>query len=295
MLAIDQVGADVSRTILYGALVGIPTAIVAGPMLGSFLGAKLKINLIPERRDPALRGYKDLGRAELELRAPPSHHPPGFRLTLLTILLPVLLMLLASLADMSLVSDNRWREWADFVGSPIIALLLAVLVSIYTFGYSRGFSAKQILKFLEDCLGPAAAILLVVGAGGGLSKVLERGGVGAAIAGLVEHTMVSPLLLGWLVAAAIRVAVGSATVAITMAAALMAPVAANTPGLNRELLVLAMGAGSLFLSHVNDGGFWFVKECFNLSVPQTFKTWTVLETCIGLVALGLVMLLAQFV
>src|SRR6266436_1096046 len=200
MLVIDQVGADVGRTILYGALVGIPTAIVAGPMLGSFLGAKLKINLIPERRDPDLRGYKDLGRAELELCAPPSHHPPGFRLTLLTILLPVLLMLLASLADMSLVSDNRWREWADFVGGPIIALLLAVLVSIYTFGYSRGFSAKQILKFLEDCLGPAAAILLVVGAGGGLSKVLERGGVGAAIAGLVEHTKVSPLLLGWVVA-----------------------------------------------------------------------------------------------
>ncbi len=198
-------------------------------------------------------------------------------------------MLLASLADMSLVSDNRLREWADFVGSPIIALLLAVLVSIYTFGYSRGFSAKQILKFLEDCLGPAAAILLIVGAGGGLSKVLERGGVGAAIAGLVEHTNLSPLLLGWFVAAAIRVAVGSATVAITMAAALMAPVAVNTPGLNRELLVLAMGAGSLFLSHVNDGGFWFVKECFNLTVPQTFKTWTVLETCIGLVALGLVM------
>ena len=281
MLAIEQIGADAGRTILYGALVGLPTAIVAGPMLGSLLGAKLQVNLdVPDGRNfPRVS----------------SPHPPGFRLTLLTILLPVFLMLMASLADMSLVSDNRWREWADFVGSPIIALLLAVLVSIYTFGYSRGFSAKQILKFLEDCLGPAAAILLIVGAGGGLSKVLERGGVGAAIAGLVEQTKVSPLLLGWLVAAAIRVAVGSATVAITMAAALMAPVAVNTPGLNRELLVLAMGAGSLFLSHVNDGGFWFVKECFNLSVPQTFKTWTVLETCIGLVALGLVMLLAQFV
>src|SRR6185369_7522605 len=131
----------------------------------------------------------------------------------------------------------------------------------------------------------------IVGAGGGLSKMLERGGVGASIAHLVEHAQVSPLLLGWLVAASIRVAVGSATVAITMASAIMAPVAANTPGINRELLVLAMGAGSLFLSHVNDGGFWLVKESLNLTVPQTLKTWTLLETSIGLVALLLVLLL----
>lgn len=281
MLAIEQIGADVGKTILYGALVGIPTAIVAGPVFGSLVGAKLRVNL----GHLGERATKDV----------PSHNPPGFGLTLLTILLPVMLMLVASLADLMLPKDDRLREWADFVGSPIIAMLLAVLLSIHTFGYARGFGAKQILKFFEDCLGPAATILLVVGAGGGLSKMLDRGGVGAAIADIVEHAKVSPLLLGWVVAAAIRVAVGSATVAITMASAIMAPVAANTPGLNRELLVLAMGAGSLFLSHVNDGGFWFVKESFNLTVPQTLKSWTVLETCIGLMALGLVMLLAQFI
>jgi gluconate:H+ symporter, GntP family len=281
MLAIEQMGADVGKTILYGALIGIPTAIVAGPIFGSLVGAKLKV---------------DLGHlGERATKEVPSHHPPGFALTLLTILLPVLLMLLSSLADLTLAKESRLREWANFFGSPIIAMLLAVLLSIYSFGYARGFSGKQILKFLEECIGPAAAILLVVGAGGGLSKMLDRGGVGGAIADIVEHAQVSPLLLGWFVAAAIRVAVGSATVAITMASAIMAPVAANTPGINRELLVLAMGAGSLFLSHVNDGGFWFVKESFNLTVPQTFKTWTVLETCIGLVALCLVMLLAQFV
>ena len=281
MLAIEQIGADVGKTILYGMLVGIPTAIVAGPVFGSLVGAKLKV---------------DLGHlGERATKEVPSHHPPGFALTLLTILLPVLLMLLSSLADLALAKESHLREWANFFGSPIIAMLLAVLLSIYTFGYARGFGARQILKFLEDCLGPAATILLVVGAGGGLSKMLDRGGVGAAIADIVEHARVSPLLLGWVVAAAIRVAVGSATVAIAMASAIMAPVAANTPGLNRELLVLAMGAGSLFLSHVNDGGFWFVKESFNLTVPQTLKTWTVLETCIGLVALGLVLLIAQFV
>lgn len=281
MLAIEQIGADVGKTILCGVLVGIPTAIVAGPLFGSLVGSRLKV---------------DLGQlGERVTKDVPLHNPPGFTLTLLTILLPVMLMLIASLADLTLPKDDRLREWANFIGSPIIAMLLAVLLSIYTFGYARGFSGKQILKFFEDCIGPAASILLIVGAGGGLSKMLDRGGVGAAIADIVEHAKISPLLLGWVVAAAIRVAVGSATVAITMASAIMAPVAANTPGLSRELLVLAMGAGSLFLSHVNDGGFWFVKESFNLTVPQTLKTWTVLETCIGLVALGLVMLLAQFV
>ncbi len=281
MLAIEQIGADVGKTILYGVLVGIPTAIVAGPIFGSIVGSRLKV---------------DLGQlGERVTKDVPLHNPPGFTLTLLTILLPVMLMLIASLADLTLPKDDRLREWANFIGSPIIAMLLAVLLSIYTFGYARGFGGKQILKFFEDCIGPAASILLIVGAGGGLSKMLDRGGVGAAIADIVEHARISPLLLGWVVAAAIRVAVGSATVAITMASAIMAPVAANTPGLSRELLVLAMGAGSLFLSHVNDGGFWFVKESFNLTVPQTLKTWTVLETCIGLVALGLVMLLAQFV
>jgi GntP family gluconate:H+ symporter len=220
--------------------------------------------------------------------------PPGFSLTLLTALLPVILMLLASLADLTL-PDNSFREWVDFIGSPLIAMLLAVLLACYSFGLARGFSGKQILKFLEECVAPAASILLVIGAGGGLSKVLERGGAGTAVLDLVKHVNISPLLLGWLIAASIRVAVGSATVAITMACAIMAPVAAGTPGVNRELLVLAMGAGSLFLSHVNDSGFWLVKESFNLTVPQTLKTWTVLETSIGLVALGLVMLVAQFV
>jgi GntP family gluconate:H+ symporter len=281
MLAIEQIGANVGKTIIYGFLVGIPTAIVAGPIFALIVAPRLSV---------------DLGHlGERKTSDVPSHHPPGFALTLLTMLLPVLLMLLASVADLKLPKDGPWRPWTSFLGSPIIAMLLAVLLSIYSFGIARGFTGKQVLKFLEESLGPAAGIMLVVGAGGGLSKMLERGGVGAAIAEIVEHANVSPLLLGWIVAASIRLAVGSATVAITMASAILAPVAANTPGINRELLVLAMGAGSLFCSHVSDSGFWFVKESFNLTVPQTLKTWTVLETSIGLVALALVMLLSHFV
>ena len=151
------------------------------------------------------------------------------------------------------------------------------------------------MKFTEDCVGPAAGIMLVVGAGGGFSKVLEHSGVARAIAEAAGGIKISPLLLGWLVAALIRVAVGSATVTITMTAAILAPVSASVPGTKPELLVLAMGAGSLILSHLNDGGFWLVKEYFNLTVPQTLKTWTVVETVISVVALLLILLLAQLI
>src|SRR5437762_5995172 len=134
-------------------------------------------------------------------------------------------------------------------------------------------------------------IFLMVGAGGGFSRVLVVSGVGDAIAALAKQWPVSPMVLGWLVAALIRVAVGSATVAITTAAGIIAPIAKSTPGLNLELLVVAMGAGSAILSHVNDGGFWIVKEYFNMTVAQTLKTWTVMETIISVVAIVLVLLL----
>lgn len=286
MLAIEQLGADVGKTIMIGALIGLPTALVAGPVFARFIVAR---GLVTQESSQG-----GLGDATVHRGANSNISPPSFGLTLLTILLPVFLMLLASLADLTLSPENLCRSWADFLGGPAIALLLAVLLSLYSFGYARGFTGRQVLKFLEESLAPAAGILLIVGAGGGLSKMLERGGLGATVADIVEHAKVSPLLLGWLVAASIRVAVGSATVAITMASAMLAPVAAHTPGVHRELLVLAMGAGSLFCSHVNDSGFWLVKESFNLTVAQTFKTWTVLETSIGLVGLGLVLLLAQF-
>jgi GntP family gluconate:H+ symporter len=163
------------------------------------------------------------------------------------------------------------------------------------FGLARGFASKQILKFTEDCLGPVAGVLLVVGAGGGFSRVLVAGGVGKAIAGFAQGAETSPLVLGWLVAMLIRVATGSATVAITTAAGIIAEYAKSKTGTNMELLVVAMGAGSLILSHLNDGGFWFVKEYFNLTVTQTLKTWTVIVTVASVVALLLTLLLNKLV
>jgi GntP family gluconate:H+ symporter len=210
-------------------------------------------------------------------------------------LLPVLLMLGATVADVTLAPASKVRIWADFVGTPLVAMLAAVVLSLFTFGYNCGFGRAQILKFTEDCVGPAASIILVVGAGGGFSKVLDTVGAATAIADVVQRMGVSPLVFGWLVAAAIRVAVGSATAAITLCAAIVAPVAAANPHVSRELLVIAMGAGSLILSHLNDGGFWFVKEYLNMNVTQTLKTWTVLETIISVVSLIIVLLLDIFI
>jgi gluconate:H+ symporter, GntP family len=282
MVAIEQLGADVGETIFYSVLIGLPCAVVAGPIFGAYISRK--IALAP-----------DSSFVTLHSSSSPAHGPPSFGLTLFTILLPVALMLIATLADLTLSSENRARAWADFLGSPLVSLLSAVLVAIYSFGFARGFSSSEILKFMEACLGPVATILLVVGGGGGFSKVLDASGTGGAIASLARDFNVSPLILAWVIAALIRVAVGSATVAVTMTAGLMAALLPAFHEVNRELLVLAMGAGSLILSHLNDGGFWFVKEYLNLSVQQTLKSWTVLETILAVVAFGLVLLLDVFV
>jgi GntP family gluconate:H+ symporter len=169
----------------------------------------------------------------------------------------------------------------------VIALLVATLVSFWTLGLAQGFNRESILKFTNECLAPTASITLLVGAGGGLNRILVDAGVTHEILGLAHAFQLSPLVMGWLFAALMRVATGSATVAMTTASGVVAPVALGLGYPHPELLVLATGAGSVIFSHVNDGGFWLIKEYFNMTVIQTFKTWTVLETLISLVAFGL--------
>jgi GntP family gluconate:H+ symporter len=277
MLAIGTLGADVGKTILYGVLIGIPTAIVAGPLFGKFIARRIPIPLG--------------GLGETLVPKAPRANAPSFAVTMATILLPVVLMLGATVADLTLPKDQPIRIWLDFIGSPAVAMLAATLVSLFTFGWARGFSRGKILKFTEDCVGPAASIILIVGAGGGFSKVLDESGVGAVLAQSARDLNVSVLVLGWLIAAAIRVAVGSATVSVALGASLILPIAAASPGTNLELLVISLGAGSLILSHLNDGGFWFVKEYFGMTVPHTLKSWTVMETIIAVAALALVLTL----
>jgi GntP family gluconate:H+ symporter len=210
---------------------------------------------------------------------------PSFTAALATILLPVALMLAATIADRKLPQENILRVCLDFGGEPAVAMFAATLLSLYTFGFACGFTRSELLKFTDECVGPAAGILLIVGAGGGFSKVLVESGAGAVLAEGAKQLQLSVLVLGWLIAAAIRVAVGSATAAIALAASLVAPIAAASPGTNHELLVISLGAGATILSHLNDGGFWFVKEYFGMSVPQTLKSWTVMETIISVVGL----------
>jgi GntP family gluconate:H+ symporter len=213
--------------------------------------------------------------------------------TLATVLLPVALMLGKAIADILLAKDAPVRGAVDFIGDPLVALLLAVVVAMFSFGYLRGFSRKAVSDLLGSSLAPIAGIVLIIGAGGGFKQTLIACGVGDAIGKAAAGS--SPLLLGWLIAVGIRVATGSATVATVTASGLMAPVVAQFPGLHRPLLALAIGSGSLFFSHVNDAGFWLVKEYFGLSVGQTIKTWSVMETIISVIGLGMTALLSMFV
>jgi GntP family gluconate:H+ symporter len=210
-------------------------------------------------------------------------------------LLPVLLMLSATVADFALPQASGIRRWIDFAGSPAVAMLIATLVAIRVFGTACGFSLGTILKFAEESLGPIASALLVVGAGGGFGRVLDQAGVGSAIAAAAAGLPVPTLVAAWILAGLLRVAVGSATVAVTTAASLMAPIAAADPATNRELLVVALGAGSIVASHVNDGGFWLVKEYLGLDVGQTLRSWTVIETILSIAGLCAAMLLNSLV
>ncbi len=272
MLAVTIFHADVGRTILYALLIGIPTAVIAGPIYARLIAPRIVL----DAHNPMAEQFAehDANRAL-----------PGFGLSLATILLPVALMLVGSWAGVLAAPGSAANRTLHLLGSADIALLVAVLVSFITLGRMRGFSRETILKFSNECLAPTAHITLVIGAGGGFGRILQDSGVSQAIVAVALHAHVSLLLLGWLVAALIRLATGSATVAMTTAAGILAPILLHSPGVRPELLAIATGAGSVIFSHVNDGGFWLVKEYFNMSVGDTMKTWSISETLIAVIAL----------
>ncbi|VVD30236.1 GntP family permease [Paraburkholderia dioscoreae] len=298
MLAVQAYHADIGRTIAYGLIVGVPTAIVAGPLFALMISRYIKLP-----KDNALAS-QFLGADETDAanngdgaqKTAPRRELPSFGVTLFTILLPVILMLVGSWADLVFTQKTLANDLLRFVGNSDVALLIAVLVSFWTFGASRGFDREQIQKFCGECLAPIAGITLIVGAGGGFGRVLMDSGISKEIVNAATSAHLSPLLFGWLVAALIRLATGSATVAMTTACGIVAPIAAaGAVQVKPELLVLATGSGSLIFSHVNDGGFWLIKEYFGMTVGQTFKTWSLLETIISLMGLGLTFALATVV
>ncbi len=272
MLAVTIFHADVGKTILYGLLVGIPSAVIAGPIYARIIAPRIVL----DAHNPM---------AEQFVEHDTSRALPGFGISLTTILLPVVLMLIGSWAGVLAAPGTRANRVLHFLGTADMALLAAVLVSFITLGTMRGFNRGTILKFSNECLAPTAHITLVIGAGGGFGRILQDSGVSQAIVAVALHAHVSLLLLGWLVAALIRLATGSATVSLATAAGILAPILVHNPGVRPELLTIATGAGSAIFSHVNDGGFWLVKEYFNMSVADTMKTWSISETLISIIAL----------
>jgi GntP family gluconate:H+ symporter len=278
--AIAQLQADAGRTLLYSLIVGVPVAVLAGPVFGRVITRRV-------RSEPGLMAGQFASSR-------PVVRPPSLGITLLTILMPVLLMLAGALAPAVAIPEGLVR-WIRFAGDPLMAMLLSTLLALYTFGHACGFDRVRLLGFAEEALPSIASVLLVVGAGGGFGGVLNAAGVDEAITSAMGGLQLSPLVLGWVIASVLRLSVGSATVSVTTAAAIMAPLVGSMPDVNRELLVVAIGAGSLIAGHVNDGGFWLVKEYLNMTVPQTIATWTVLETIVAVAALAGVLLLALVV
>ncbi|WCK55796.1 gluconate:H+ symporter [Aneurinibacillus sp. Ricciae_BoGa-3] len=278
LAAISIYNANLGKVLLYSLIIAIPAAIIAGPLFARWIHTRVT----PE-------GEPELIRINVR-----SKSLPGIGISFFVILLPVILMILAAVAPF-LSLPHAITKFFAFIGSPLIALLISCFAAYYFLGFRKGMDREAIKKLTEECLLPIGSIALIIGAGGGFKQILIASGVGTVIAHMSEHLSLSPLVLAFIIAGLIRIATGSATVALTTAAGIVSPIVAHMSGVNLELLVIATGAGSLMFSHVNDAGFWMVKEYLGLSVKETFKTWTVLETLLSFIAFAGALVLSAFV
>lgn len=270
--------ADLGKTLALGLLISLPCAIVGGPLYGKWIGSRLM------KQPPPDMVAKFCG----ERKEYPN--PPGFAVSVFTVLLPVGLMLLSKIADLSLPPDTMVYWIFKFLGESSVSLLVSLAVASWTFGFSRGFGKEQLQKFSTECMGPVTMILLVIGGGGAFGKVLVDSGIAREIASLAADWNIHPLLLGWILSAVIRICVGSATVAMTTTAGLTVHLI-GSGGVSGEMMILAIGSGSCALSHINDSGFWLIKEFFGLSVQETLKTWSVAITVVAFTGVPILFLL----
>ncbi|SCW75775.1 gluconate transporter [Paenibacillus tianmuensis] len=277
MTAIGIYNADIGKVLIYSLIIGLPAAIIAGPLFAKWVSKRV----VPE------------GEPELLSENVAPDKLPSTGISFFVILLPVVLMVMAVIAPFLPIPAGLMK-FVTFIGNSVIALLISCFAAFFFLGYRQGMNKKVINKLAHECLLPVASIILIIGAGGGFKQILIESGVGTSIAEMAQHLSLSPLVLAFLVAGLIRIATGSATVALTTAAGIVSPIIEHMSGVNLELLVIATGAGSLMFSHVNDAGFWMVKEYLGLSVKETFKTWTVLETMLSFIAFGTVLLVDIF-
>jgi gluconate transporter len=266
--------ANIGKTLLYGLIVAIPALLAAGILFPEFIK---KINAFPPK---GLFESKTFSETEM----------PSFRISIITALVPVILMATATFSELLLSEENSLRPILMFIGNPTISMLIAILFAVFTLGVFRGRKMQDIMDKSGSALSAATMIILIIAAGGAFKQVLIDSGIGTDLSRFFEKSSLSPLVLGWLIATIIRIALGSATVAGLTAAGIVQPLVVAS-GVSPELMVLSIGAGSLMCSHVNDTGFWMFKEYFGVSVSDTFKTWTVMETIIGIMGLIGVLLL----
>jgi len=291
MLAATEFHADLGRVILCGLAAGLPAAALAGPGLSWFLGRFWAKSFIVKGTGfrPTILSNTPESTGE---SAPTSAGPIR---AAAAILLPVALICLGSWAEALAAPGSVWNRILHFIGSPDVALLIAVLAALVTLGpriqTGKIKSPEGLRKLTGESFEPIANVLVILAAAGGLSGILRDSGAAQATVSLALGARMPPLVLAWLLAAVVRVSMGSSTVAMAVASSVLAPMAVHA-GVRPELLVLATGTGSIILSHVNDPGFWLIQSFFKLELKQTLATWTVLETILSLAGLGMTLLLA---
>lgn len=286
----QEYGANIGLVLIYGIIIAIPTIIIAGPLFTVY-ARKMVPSAFEKEPSGSMASIGEAKQYKIE-------DTPGFGVSAITALFPVILMGISTIVtiikDGMELEGNWFFDIVAMIGSPTTVMILSVLLAIYTMGYARGIPISQLMKSAETGVAAIGMMLLILGAGGSLKQVLIDGGVGDYVAQIFEGSTLSPLILAWLIAALIRLAQGSATVAALTTAGMVIPMMAGTD-VNLELMVLATGAGSIIASHVNDTGFWIVKESFGLSMKETFATWTVLETIISVCGLVFVLFLSMFI
>ena len=270
--------ADIGKTLVYGIIIAIPVILISGPFLTHFIP---KVEAKPLKEFMTTKVF-----SEDEL--------PSFLNSILTALLPVILIAFSTITLNFFDIEGVWLSIIKFIGNPVIALLLAVLIGTYTLGIARGVMIDEVMKIFGTAISGITMILLIIAGAGSLKQILVDSGVSDYIGNLLQITSMSPLIIGWLIATLIRFSLGSATVAGLTTAGIVLPLVKST-GVSPELMVLSIGSGSLMLSHINDSGFWLFKEYFNLNVKETLSTWTVMETSIGISGLVGVLILNQFI
>lgn len=283
-----EYGANIGEVLLYGFIVAVPTVLIAGPLFTKFAKKIVPASFAKNGNIASLGTQKTFNLEET----------PDFGISVFTAMLPIIIMSVATIIDLLQetigFADNGVLAFIRLIGNASTAMIISLLVAVYTMGIKRNIPVKTVMDSCSTAISQIGMMLLIIGGGGAFKQVLINGGVGDYVADLFKGTALSPIILAWLIAAILRISLGSATVAALSTTGLVIPLLGHSD-VNLALVVLATGAGSVIASHVNDAGFWMFKEYFGLSMKETFATWTLLETIISVAGLGFILLLSLVV